>query len=99
MEKDINKDTNIIYIGQKPFGAYLTASTMQLEKNSTIIIKSRGKFTAKAIDIAEVLKQKYNVTIDDIKTNSETFTREPTTPEEQPRDIRVSTIEIVISKK
>ena len=94
MEKE---DNNIIFVVAKEFQKYMLATQMQFEKNQTVILKSRGKFTSKVIDIVEVMKLKHGVTVDEIKIGSEKFTKEEEGKE--PKEIRVSNIEIVVSKK
>ena len=48
-----------IYIGGKPFMNYVTAVVMQFTaKNAdTVIVRARGKFISKAVDVAEVAKK------------------------------------------
>ena len=81
-----------ILVGQKPFIKYLDASTMQLEKVDELTIKARGAFTAKAIDLSEVLKKKYDMEIKELKTGSSEFTNK------EGREVRVSTIDIILVK-
>ena len=88
-----DNDTNIIYLGDKPFVKYITAAYMLVEDNDTILLKSRGKFTAKAIDLAEVMKVKFDMNIEAINTSSESFENK------EGKQIRVSAIEIVMVKK
>ena len=51
----MSKD-NSIFVGNKPFMNYVTAVVMQFTtKNAdSVIIKGRGKFISRAVDIAEV---------------------------------------------
>jgi len=61
-----------------------------------VIIKARGKFISKAVDIAEVSTKRFlegTTAIKDIKTNSEDFDNR------EGRKVRVSTIEITLIKK
>ena len=94
MEK---KDENIVFIGNKPFMNYVTGVVMQFTKGSKdVIIKARGKFIARAVDVAEVSKKRFlenqNIVVKDIKINSEEFKNE------EGRKVNVSTIEITLSK-
>ena len=88
---------NVIFVGGKEFMNYVMAVTMQfnIKNSSAVIIKSRGKFTAKAIDIAEVTAKRFldnKVKISDVKIDSESFKNQ------EGREVRVSTIEIVLTK-
>ncbi len=89
---------NGIFVGMKPFMNYVTAVVMQFTtKNAeSVVIKARGKFISRAVDIAEVATKRFldgQVEITGIATNSEDFKNR------EGRDVRVSTIEITLSKK
>ncbi len=89
---------NGIFVGMKPFMNYVTAVVMQFTaKNAeSVVIKARGKFISRAVDIAEVSTKRFldgQVGITGIATNSEGFKNR------EGRDIRVSTIEITLGKK
>ena len=90
-------DDNSVFIGGKPFMNYVTAVVMQFTtKNAEdVIIKARGKFISRAVDVAEVASKRFleaNVAVKDIKINSEGFKNL------EGRDVRVSTIEITLGK-
>jgi len=60
------------------------------------VIKARGKFISKAVDIAEVTTKRFledQVIVHKIVTNSEGFKNQ------EGKDVRVSTIEITLKKK
>ena len=89
---------NNIFIGGKPFMNYVTAVVMQFTtKNADeVIIKARGKFISRAVDVAEVAGKRFlegAVEVKDIKIDSEGF------KSEEGRDIRVSTMEITLGKR
>jgi len=89
---------NNIFIGGKPFMNYVTGVVMQFTtKNADeVIIKARGKFISRAVDVAEVASKRFlegTVEVKGIKIDSEGF------KSEEGRDIRVSTIEITLGKK
>lgn len=99
-EKENNEekkvDSNIVYIGDKHLSNYITAIMMQFNKTNEVIIKSRGKFTSRAIDISEMIVNRFlegKVTKKDVKIGSEEFKNE------EERIIRVSTIEIKLVSK
>lgn len=88
---------NSVFIGNKPFMNYVTGVVMQFTaKNAQdVIIKARGKFISRAVDVAEVASKRFlenSVAVKDIKINSEGFQND------EGRDIRVSTIEITLSR-
>ena len=91
-------DDNVIYIGNKDFMNYGTGVIMQLTtKNAPeVIIKARGKFIARAVDVAEVIRKRFlegQVEVKSINIDSEEFQNQ------QGKNVRVSTIEIVLKKK
>ena len=87
---------NNIFIGGKPFMNYVTGVVMQFTtKNaSEVIIKARGKFISRAVDVAEVTSKRFleNTVVKDIRIDSEGFQNK------EGRDVRVSTIEITLGK-
>ena len=88
---------NNIFIGGKPFMNYVTGVVMQFTtKNADdVIIKARGKFISRAVDVAEVAAKRFlenSVAVTDIRIDSEGFKNT------EGRDVRVSTIEITLSK-
>ncbi len=88
---------NNIFIGGKPFMNYVTGVVMQFTtKNADdVIIKARGKFISRAVDVAEVASKRFldnAVGIKDIKIDSEEF------KSNEGKDVRVSTIEITLGK-
>ena len=89
---------NSIFIGSKPFMNYVTSVVMQFTtKNATeVIVKARGKFISRAVDISEVASKRFlqdQIDVKDIKINSEDFTNK------EGKEVRVSTIEILLAKK
>ena len=91
-------DDNNIFIGGKPFMNYVTAVVMQFTaKNAKdVLVKARGKFISRAVDVAEVASKRFlegSVGVKDIKIDSEGFQNK------EGRDVRVSTIEIQLIRK
>ena len=89
---------NTIFIGSKPFMNYVTGVVIQFTtKGATeVIIKARGKFISRAVDISEVAMKRFlkdQIELKDIKIDSEEFKNK------EGQDVRVSTIEIVLKKK
>jgi DNA-binding protein len=89
---------NSIFIGGKPFMNYVTGVVMQFTtKNAQeVIVKARGKFISRAVDVTEVASKRFlegQIEIKDIKVDSEEFQNK------EGRTVRVSTIEIALKKK
>ena len=88
---------NSVFIGGKPFMNYVTGVVMQFTAKNVddVIIKARGKFISRAVDVAEVASKRFlenSVAVKDIRIDSEGF------KSNEGRDVRVSTIEIPLSK-
>ncbi|MFC1648108.1 DNA-binding protein Alba [Nanoarchaeota archaeon] len=95
MAKD---DDNSVYIGNKPFMNYVTGVVVQFTTKgaSEVIIKGRGKFISRAVDVSEVVTNRFlkdQSEVKDIKIGSEEFQNE------EGQTIRVSIIEITLLKK
>jgi len=91
-------DDNAVFIGNKPFMNYVTGVVVQFTTKSAgeVIIKARGKFISRAVDIAEVVMKRFlkdQIQLKDIKIDSEGFKNQ------EGQDVRVSTIEITLAKK
>jgi len=64
--------------------------------SNEVIIKARGKFISRAVDVAEVVVKRFlegQTEVKDIKIDSEEFQNR------EGRNVKVSTIEITLSKK
>ena len=97
MEESVASRDNNIFIGGKPFMNYVTGVVMQFTtKNADeVIVKARGKFISRAVDVAEVAAKRFldnTVGVKDIKIDSEGFKNT------EGRDVRVSTIEITLGR-
>lgn len=90
-------EDNSIFVGSKPFMNYVTSVVMQFTTKdaSEVIVKARGKFISRAVDVSEVAAKRFlqdQIAVKDIKINSEDFTNK------EGKEVRVSTIEIVLGK-
>jgi len=90
-------ETGVVYIGNKPFMNYVTAVVMQFTSQGAkeVVIKARGRFISRAVDVVEIVRKKFltgQVDIKSIKIDSE----ELSVGENKKR--RVSTIEIVLAR-
>ena len=89
---------NSIFVGGKPFMNYVTGIVMQFTTKDAkeVIVKARGKFISRAVDISEVTTKRFlngQVKVTDIKIDSEEFKNK------EDKDVRVSTIEITLNKE
>ncbi|MFH1590284.1 MAG: DNA-binding protein Alba [archaeon] len=89
---------NSIFIGGKPFMNYVTAVVIQFTtlEVKEVIIKARGKFISRGVDVAEVAVKRFlkdQIVVKDIKIDSEEF------KSQEGKNIRVSTIDITLTKK
>jgi len=88
---------NSIFIGEKPFMNYVTGVVMQFASKgaSEVIVKARGKFISRAVDVTEVARKRFmdnTIKIKDIKIDSEEFENK------EGKKVRVSNIEIILGK-
>ncbi len=91
-------EDNTIFIGGKPFMNYVTAVVMQFTAKNVpeLVIKARGKFISRAVDVAEVASKRFlegKIELSNIKIDSEGFQNK------EGRDVRVSIIELSLKKK
>ena len=91
---------HVIFIGNKPFMNYVTSVVMQFTTMSAseVVVKARGRFAARAIDVVEVARKRFlegqiDIAPNGIEIGSEEFTNK------EGRKIRVSFIEIKLIRK
>ena len=87
-------DDNVVYIGKKPVMNYVLAVTMQLGSSKDVIIKSRGQAISRAVDTAEIVRNRFmtEVKIKKIEILTEVLTREDGS------SMNVSAMEITLTK-
>lgn len=91
-------EDNAMLIGTKPFMNYVTGVVMQFNTKGAdkVVIKARGKFIYRAVDVAEVVRKRFlsdQVDVSKIEIGSEEFKNK------EGKEVRVSTIEITLAKK
>ena len=91
------KDEKIVFVGGKPFMNYVTAVVMQFTTSgaNNVIIRSRGKFINRAVDVAEMVRSKFltdSIEIGTVDIAAEDFKNR------EGRPIRVSTIDIHLNR-
>lgn len=94
----MEKEDNVIYIGQKSVRAYYEAVQVQFEEKGSkeVILKTRGRYIVTAFNVAEFSKRKDNtIEIGKITSGSETFKDK----EKEDKEIYVSSVEIILAKK
>jgi len=91
-------DNNSMFVGNKPFMNYVTGVVMQFTTKGAneVVIKARGKFISRAVDISEIVCKRFlaeTIQVKNIKIDSEGFTNK------EGKQVRVSTIEITLGRK
>jgi DNA-binding protein Alba len=89
-------EPNVIYIGKKGVMAYVLSAVLQLSQSPFIVIKSRGRAISKAVDVSQVLINRFGEGKFFIK-ESNLGTEAIHTPEGIIRN--VSTADIIVAKK
>ncbi len=87
-------EDNIVYIGRKPPMNYVLAVVTQFNTGTDkVTLKARGRSISKAVDVAEITRNKFmkTISIGDIQIGTETVE-----DEEKEEGINVSWIEIVL---
>ena len=94
----VDSSENIIYICKKPTMNYVLAVVTQFNSGAkNIVVKARGNSISKAVDVAEITRNKFipnlsNPSCPEIQVNSEELTNEDGTKS------KVSSIAILLSK-
>lgn len=88
-------EENVVYIGNKPVMNYVLAVVTQMNSGvSEVILKARGRAISRAVDVAEIVRNKF---ITDVQLGSIDISTEEIKNSEG-RDSNVSTIEIQLKK-
>ena len=88
-------EDNIVFVGKKGTMAYVLAVVTQINQGAnTIQIKARGRAISRAVDVAEIVRNKFvaGSKIDNINISTEEIKTDEGTP------LKVSAIEITLSK-
>ncbi len=89
------KPDNTVYIGRKPTMNYVLAVATQFNSGSTMVtIKARGKSISKAVDVAEIVRNRFvqDAAVDDIQIKTEVLEND------DGKESNVSSIEIFLKK-
>ncbi len=88
-------DDNVIYVGKKGIMNYVMAAITQINKGEKEIhVKARGRSISKAVDVVELLRNRFEP---DIKVENIEIGTEEVEADEGGK-INVSTIDIVLKK-
>jgi DNA-binding protein len=88
-------EDNVVYVGKKGTMAYVLAVVTQMNQGAKeVIVKARGKAISRAVDVAEIVRNKF---VTDAKIESITTSTEEIDSEEG-KPLKVSAIEIKLSK-
>ncbi len=88
-------EENTVYIGNKPTMNYVLAVVTQFNSGSDeVVIKARGRSISKAVDVAEITRNRFvqDAELTDIKISTEELEGE------EGRVANVSSIEIFLKK-
>jgi DNA-binding protein len=88
-------EENTIFIGKKGTMAYVLAVVTQINSGAeSVTIKARGKSISRAVDVSEIVKNKFikDLKVENISTSTEEISSEEGGP------IKVSSIEITMKK-
>jgi DNA-binding protein len=94
--KRARSDENVVYIGKKGVMSYVLAVVTQFNQGAKeVAIKARGKAISRAVDVAEIVKNRFipEAQVRDIHIATEELTRK-----EDNSLSKVSAIEITLSK-
>ena len=87
---------NTIFIGKKGTMAYVLATVTQMNQQGSdnVILKARGRAISKAVDVAEIVRNKF---VTDVKVEKIDISTEDITTDEG-NSLKVSAIEILLKK-
>lgn len=87
-------EDNVVFVGKKPVMNYVLAVTTQFNRVDEVIIKSRGQAISRAVDAAEIVRNRFmtEVNVKDISISTEEMKREDGSM------LNVSAMEITLAK-
>ena len=88
-------ENNTVYIGKKPMMNYVLAVVGQFNVGcENVVIKARGKSISRAVDVAEIVRNRYvtDAKVQEIRIATEKL------PDEAGKLTNVSSIEIFLAK-
>lgn len=102
MESNLSKrgifmEENIVYIGKKPSMNYVLAVATQFNSGAnSVIIKARGRAISKAVDVTEIVRNRFmeSSELEDINIGTERVE-----DDDSEDGVNVSWIEIILKKE
>lgn len=95
MAEEDQADDNTVYVGSKPAMSYVLAVVTQFsEGNDTVHVKARGKAISRAVDVAEIVKSKFeeDASVEDISIDTDQIETD------EGDELNVSSIQIDLNK-
>ncbi len=89
------EDDNTVYVGSKPAMSYVLAVVTQFsEGHETVHVKARGKAISRAVDVAEIVRDRFveDAEIDDISIGTDEIETD------EGDELNVSSIQINLTK-
>ncbi|MHA2296556.1 MAG: DNA-binding protein Alba [Candidatus Hodarchaeales archaeon] len=93
----MSRNENTVFVGNKPITSYVMAVATQFNQSGSeiVVLKARGRAISRAVDVAEVLRNRFmqgKIEIESIKTDTEQITTH------EGQRLNVSAIEITLKK-
>ncbi len=89
------EDDNTVYVGSKPAMSYVLAVVTQFsEGNDTVHVKARGKAISRAVDVAEIVRDRF---VEDANVHDITIGTDEIETDEGD-ELNVSSIQIDLNK-
>jgi len=88
-------DDNVVYVGSKPAMSYVLAVVTQFSEGNDIVhVKARGKAISRAVDVAEIVKSKFeeDATVESIEIGTDQIETD------EGDELNVSSIQIDLAK-
>ena len=95
-ERTERAESNVVFVGKKPAMSYVLACVTQFNAgNNDVILRARGRAISHAVDVAEIVKNKFvtNAQVKNVVIGTEEL------ESEQGEKLNVSSIEITLGKK
>ncbi|MFQ6083895.1 MAG: DNA-binding protein Alba [Candidatus Aminicenantia bacterium] len=89
-------ESNVVFVGKKPAMSYVLACVTQFnDGKSDVILRARGRAISHAVDVAEIVRNKFvtDTEIKDVNIGTEEVETEGG------EKLNVSSIEIILGKK
>ncbi len=94
---EAKQEDNAVLVGNKPAMSYVLAVVTQFNEkgHKEVVIKARGKAISRAVDVAEIVRNRFlpDVKVKDIKIATDTLNSE------NGQEVNVSSITIVLAKE